>query len=360
MKGFELRRRIVWSSWRLPCEMVEMVMEDLISIIIPVYNVEPYLCQCLDSVIGQTYENLEILIIDDGSTDGSGKICDKYAERDERIRVFHTENRGLSAARNMGLDESNGKYIAFIDSDDWFELDAIERSVEAVSKSKVDIVCFHSIREYKNSSKKDKIDPREPVIFSDKEIIKEYCTNSGVGAACWNKLYGAGLFQHVRYPEGRYYEDRATTYQLLLLADRVECIPYVLIHYRARKDSITSHHDYKNIDDHWWASRKCFDDIAAISKDLCFTQLASCTNSISRMWRWYLGFSGDEKKRAKITINSMQQFVAEYRKEIMRDSNISVSEKVLSICSITTNPVMMSFLYYTNQVIRKFQVKEEY
>lgn len=230
--------------------MVEMVIEALISIIIPVYNVEPYLCQCLDSVIGQTYKNLEILIIDDGSTDGSGKICDEYAERDERIKVFHTENRGLSAARNVGLDKANGKYIVFIDSDDWFELVAIERSVEAASISKVDIVCFLPIREYKNSSKADIIDPRKPIVFSDKEIIKEYCTNSGLGVACWNKLYDTDLLQYVRYPEGRYYEDRATTYQLLLLADRVECIPYVLIQYRARKDNITSHHDYKNIDDH--------------------------------------------------------------------------------------------------------------
>ena len=98
----------------------------MISVIVPVYNVEPYLRKCLDSILAQTYRNLEILVIDDGSTDGSGRICDEYAGRDERIKVFHTENHGLSCARNLGLDNANGEWIGFVDSDDWIEPDMYE------------------------------------------------------------------------------------------------------------------------------------------------------------------------------------------------------------------------------------------
>ena len=98
----------------------------MISVIVPVYNVEPYLRKCLDSIIGQTYKDLEIIIIDDGSTDCSGKICDEYEERDGRLKVFHTENKGLSAARNLGLDNATGDWIGFVDSDDWIEPDMYE------------------------------------------------------------------------------------------------------------------------------------------------------------------------------------------------------------------------------------------
>ena len=105
--------------------------EPLVSVIIPVYNVSRYLPKCLDSVISQTWRNLEIIVIDDGSTDGSGSICDQYAKRDDRIKVIHSPNRGLSSARNLGLDNLRGQFISFIDSDDWIEPDAVETLVKA-------------------------------------------------------------------------------------------------------------------------------------------------------------------------------------------------------------------------------------
>jgi glycosyltransferase involved in cell wall biosynthesis len=107
----------------------------MISVIVPVYNVEPYLRKCLDSIVSQTYQDLEILVIDDGSTDGSGKICDEY-KRDQRVRVFHTENAGLSAARNLGLDKAHGEWIEFIDSDDWVEPDYCRIPLELAESHK--------------------------------------------------------------------------------------------------------------------------------------------------------------------------------------------------------------------------------
>ncbi len=111
----------------------------MISVIVPVYNVEPYLAGCLDSILSQTYRDLEILLIDDGSTDRGGTICDEYAAKDPRIRVFHTENRGLSAARNRGLDEAKGEYVGFVDSDDRIDPDMFEYLLEAAERTGADV-----------------------------------------------------------------------------------------------------------------------------------------------------------------------------------------------------------------------------
>ena len=115
-------------------------MHELISIVIPVYNVEKYLKQCLDSIINQTYTNLEIILVDDGSTDNSGTICDYYSKIDKRIRVIHKKNEGQSIARNIGIKVSNGKYIGFLDSDDWVEQDMYRFLIENIEKYNADII----------------------------------------------------------------------------------------------------------------------------------------------------------------------------------------------------------------------------
>ena len=109
-------------------------MDDLISIIVPVYNVEPFLRRCLDSILGQTYKNLEVILVDDGSTDASGTICNEYCAKDPRVRVFHQVNAGISAARNKGLDKSSGSFIVFVDSDDYIELNMVEVLLSAINR----------------------------------------------------------------------------------------------------------------------------------------------------------------------------------------------------------------------------------
>lgn len=124
----------------------------MISVIVPVYNVEPYVEKCLDSILAQTYSDLEVLVIDDGSTDGCGEISDRYAEQDHRIQVFHTENHGLSAARNIGLDHVNGQYIGFVDSDDWIDPDMYEELHNIIQKTDADIVTCRFYQEYWNKT----------------------------------------------------------------------------------------------------------------------------------------------------------------------------------------------------------------
>ena len=120
----------------------------LISVIVPVYNVEPYLRKCLDSIVNQTYKNLDIILVDDGSTDNSGAICDEYTQKDDRIIVIHQANAGQSAARNAALDTMRGEYVMFVDSDDWLEIEACETSLASIIDHHADIVCFGHRRCY--------------------------------------------------------------------------------------------------------------------------------------------------------------------------------------------------------------------
>ena len=123
-------------------------MSELVSVIIPVYNVKPYLARCLSSIVGQSCRNLEILVIDDGSTDGSSEICDRFAAEDDRIRVFHTENRGLSAARNLGLEHSKGACIVFVDSDDYLEEGAVPKILSWIDSTDADVAFLLSRKVY--------------------------------------------------------------------------------------------------------------------------------------------------------------------------------------------------------------------
>ena len=205
---------------------------SLISVIVPVYNVEPYLRQCLDSIISQTYRNIEIILIDDGSTDGCPQICDEYRERDGRIVVFHTENRGLSAARNLGIDHAHGEWIMFVDSDDWVEPEFCRLPYETALEHKADLVIFQM-----------RMIRTDGVIHSEKPgccgIVSAHTAVACGHSAAWNKFYLWKLFDGCRYPEGRVAEDTAITHKLVYRAKRIVLISDILYNYQRRSDSIS-------------------------------------------------------------------------------------------------------------------------
>lgn len=214
---------------------------ELISIIVPIYNVEKYLNRCIDSIINQTYKNLEIILVDDGSTDNSGKICDKYAEKDKRIKVIHKKNGGLSDARNSGIEVEKGKKISFIDSDDFVEKTFIENLYKWMKQYDVDISCcdsdiffddksnFYNSENYKNISK----------VYEKFDALKYSNIQGYFGIAAWNKLYKSELFKDVRYPIGKICEDWRTTYKLIEKSKKLYYNSTPLYHYRQRKNSIT-------------------------------------------------------------------------------------------------------------------------
>ena len=198
-------------------------MHDLISVIIPVYNVEEYLCRCVDSVLDQTYRNTEILLVDDGSPDNCPAICDEYARQDARVRVLHQENKGLSGARNAGIDVAKGQWLAFVDSDDYLAPDFLERLLEACERTGSDLsVCRW---EYVRGEKIPEHGTGETRVYTGREMLANlYLPDGAYFVVAWNKLYRRELFEEIRYPLGKIHEDEATTYRIY---DKVRQAAYV-------------------------------------------------------------------------------------------------------------------------------------
>jgi glycosyltransferase involved in cell wall biosynthesis len=215
-------------------------MNDLISIIVPVYNMESYLDRCMSSILNQTYKNLEIILVDDGSTDSSPKMCDDYAIKDNRIKVVHKENGGLSDARNAGLKIATGNYIGYVDSDDWIELDMYERMYNACVENNAQLAVCRYFREYDDKTVDDGTPRIE--IFSRDEILRIYITDKDgymVYNSVWSKLFKRELVEGVVFPKGRNSEDIMYTTRALCKLDKAAYIDTCLYHYVIdRKDSI--------------------------------------------------------------------------------------------------------------------------
>ncbi len=213
-------------------------MNDLISVILPIYNVEAYLSRCIDSVIAQTYTNIEIVLVDDGSPDGCPAICDEYATRDERVRVIHKKNGGLSDARNAGICVSQGRYVTVIDSDDYVTEDYVEVMYNAIKKTNCDIAIGSHEVIYENGTIFDK-STGEDTVLTPKQTLERILYDDGVDLSAWAKLYDRSLFDTVEYPVGRLFEDAATTYLLIDKADSIAFVSKPIYKYMIRNNSIT-------------------------------------------------------------------------------------------------------------------------
>lgn len=214
--------------------------QSLISVIVPIYKVELYLQRCLNSIVNQTYTNLEIILVDDGSPDGCPQICDEYASNDKRIVVIHKENGGLSDARNAGLDVCKGEYVSFVDSDDWIATSFIESLIREINNHNADIGVANFIRTTSLSSVR--INPnysRNIEELDSLQSVKKLWTDDYVTfVTAWGKLYKASLFSDIRFPKGKIHEDECTTYKLLYRASKTVFLNTPLYFYFQRNDSI--------------------------------------------------------------------------------------------------------------------------
>ena len=222
-------------------------MSELISVIIPVYRVEPYLKRCVDSVLAQTYSNMEVILVDDGSPDECPGICDAYARQDERVTVIHQANAGLSGARNAGIDRAEGAYLAFVDSDDYLAPDFLEKLYQACVETGSDMsVCRW---EYVKGEAIPEKGNGETKVFSGREMQANlYIPDGAYFVVAWNKLYRRELFAKIRYPLGRIHEDEATTYRIY---DEVKQAAYVdasLYGYFVAPSSITRGFNPRRLD----------------------------------------------------------------------------------------------------------------
>lgn len=203
--------------------------EPLVSVIVPVYNIEKYVRKCLDSLTSQSYENIEIIVVDDGSTDGSGEICDEIASKDKRVEVFHKKNGGLSSARNYGIKKAKGEYVCLVDGDDYVKRDFAKIMMEGMDRGDVDIVVCGYNAEI----------PKAGVMSGKEATIRLLTQQENVDIIAWNKMYRRCLFDKIQYPEGQNYEDSLTTYKLLAEARNVAYVAESLYVYVERGGSIT-------------------------------------------------------------------------------------------------------------------------
>jgi glycosyltransferase involved in cell wall biosynthesis len=209
-----------------------------ISVIVPVYNVKEYLPQCLDSIINQTFRDIEILVIDDGSSDGSEKICDEYASKDPRLHVFHQANAGLSAARNLGIDHAVGKYLSFIDSDDYIDPEMLNIMHHNIQKEKADIAVCGMYRVKRKTVQA--ISSKEYSVMSGREFFKMILIGEKINVTACDKLYAKECFDHLRYPVGKQTEDGYIAVDLFPKAERIVVDMTPLYYYRFREDSFTN------------------------------------------------------------------------------------------------------------------------
>lgn len=235
-------------------------MNDLITVIVAIYNVDKYLDECIHSIISQKYDNLEIILVDDGSIDMSSQICDNYALKDKRINVIHKQNGGLSSARNIGLNIAKGKYIAFVDGDDVLNVNMYKKLHNAILLTKAQIAECYSLPFFDGSTPWQGIDnnkKNKPEVRNSDQWHLQTSLGDFISCAAWNKLYVTELFENIIYPEGRYYEDEATTFRLVERASLICRIPDRLYYYRQRPGSIVqSNMSKKKIQDRMAA----FDD----------------------------------------------------------------------------------------------------
>lgn len=214
-------------------------MEPKISVIVPVYKVEQYLERCVKSIMNQSYQNLEIILVDDGSPDACPALCDSYAKQDNRIKVIHQENMGLSAARNAGIDIASGEYIGFVDSDDYIHKNMYEVLMKTCLENTCDIaVC--SLKKFEKEIEADEVmaEPDLELYEKEKKFQAYFKLHDTEMIVAWNKLYKKELFHNVRYPKGKIHEDEFTTYILIGAAEKVAFVNYPLYYYFQRAESI--------------------------------------------------------------------------------------------------------------------------
>lgn len=208
-----------------------------ISIIVPIYNVEPYLRRCVDSLLNQTYTDFELILVDDGSPDNCGMICDEYAAMDTRVRVIHKPNGGLSDARNAGLKLAQGAYVAFVDSDDWVAPNYLGQLLHTLTQTDADI-CECSVLRTEGSDVLPTVENRAPEVFDTVGALEQLIYDDAFHQHVWNKLYRRNVIADILFPKGKTNEDEFWTYQVFGNAKKVVKIPDVLYFYFQRPGSI--------------------------------------------------------------------------------------------------------------------------
>lgn len=305
-----------------------METTPLISIVVPVYNVEKYLKKCILSLCNQTYENIEILLIDDGSTDNSAIICDEAEKNDDRIKVLHKTNQGLSSARNEGIKLASGNFIAFVDSDDYIENDMMELLYKNIMMYDAEISACGYIMLYNDRnvviSNNNKV-----VVYKKIEALEKMFLKNDIGMIFCNKLFKKDLFENIEFPLYKNFEDINTMYKIINKADKIVYDPSPKYYYLQRNDSINGR-NFKNkkfnnkIYDLYDATCEVYEFIKKYYSEILYNASVGCINNLLRVNNQLIIYNIKDEKVIKKTRNIIEK---NYKK-IMFDKGISLIRRI--------------------------------
>lgn len=296
--------------------------KPLISIILPIYNIEKYLPKCMDSIFSQTYTNLEIIMVDDGATDGCGKLCDQYAQKDPRICVYHKVNGGLSDARNYGIEHASGEYITCIDPDDYVDPDYIDylHSLIKTYNTRMSI-CLHRVL-YDNGSVKD-LGGEGTDILSAAICLEKMMYHDVIDTTACAKLYHRDLFRETRYPKGRIFEDIGTTYKLMMQCDFIAVGYESKYNYIFHNNSIVNSEFKPNKLDLLEMTDKMAEDVLQVYPELKKAVLRRQVYARFSTLNQMLNATGYEKERQKII-----SFIKQNGKIIRKDPKLPKRDRM--------------------------------
>lgn len=315
----------------------------MLSIVVPVYNVSQYLLHCINSVLAQKIDNAEIILVDDGSTDNSGLLCDQYAQNYDYVKVIHQKNAGLSAARNMGIEAAKGEFITFVDSDDMLAPGFLEKAMQLAELHHADFIAFSHIRcdadakWSENAGQPAELESKVNIYGDRSQKMQKFLIGSEIGTTAWAKVYRKKLFDAVRYPVGKYHEDVFTTYKLVDKASKIVTTPQIGYLYRKSPNSITSS----------VFSPKRLDSIEGKLEQLKFVQdyypnlqkeaeagvIYACNQCLMLMAK--AGF------KDKITFSKLQELYRQYGRSYLSEP-VSVKGKALTYIAIRSIKVACS------------------
>lgn len=327
--------------------MNEMEHEPLVTVIVPVYNVAPYLREALDSLINQTYRNLEILLIDDGSDDGSEFICDEYQRKDQRIIVYHQDNKGLSAARNSGLNHMTGDVVAFLDPDDVMFPNMIETALRTMKEKAVRLVAFGAVWFHNGEF----VSSPEGGYYDRKDALINFNTKQGIAGAIWTKMVESSLFQNIRFREGHNYADAEVFFRILDKCKTLYVIHEPLFRYRKRGNSITATNTPANrldaVEQILWLTKyaKSVNTDGSLNKEVERLEILSVKVMLISFYNLYDDSSGESK-----TVKRFYKAEIGQREKRIPYNQISVRLAAKFFC---ISPKLFMFLYKSFKTIKE-------
>ena len=316
-------------------------MDPLVSIIVPVYNVKSYLNRCVDSLLGQSYQNMELLLVDDGSTDGSETLCDEYAAQDARVRVLHKKNGGLSDARNAGMKVATGDLITFVDSDDYISKDFIEILFEAMLENKSDIAIANMKRTSRRDDKNTVIDWKVSSYKNEDALIRMlYGTPFGTSAC--GKLFKRSLFTGVEFPYGKFSEDLFTIYKTILKSENVTYVGFdgYFYYYRDEGSIVVSGYKEKHLE-----ALDAIDDIAREVKGKTQFDNALSTQYINVVY----DIAARNPQLSEFQNKRIQSVLKSNRMNVLKDGNAPKRLRAFAAISLFGNRIALKVVVARNR-----------